>query len=116
MEDWIMFFLCVSVFHIACYYILSGSADRLVVGEGIYVHKNVGNLCKAFVMWGSLRQNVRLETTSSGQHSVVKLIFRIETGHNMTYMIFSKAVFVIWLWTPHIRGVLKEAISMDNNC
>lgn len=45
-----MFFLCVSVFHIACCYILSGSADRLVVGEGIYVHKNVGNLCKAFVM------------------------------------------------------------------
>lgn len=40
-----MFFLCVSVFHVACYYILSGSAHRLVVGEGIYVHKDAWEIC-----------------------------------------------------------------------
>lgn len=45
-----MFFLCVSVFHIACYCILSGSADRLVVGEGIYVHKEMWEICARLLL------------------------------------------------------------------
>lgn len=45
-----MFFLCVSVFHVACYYILSSSADRLVVGEGIYVHKEMWEICARLLL------------------------------------------------------------------